>query len=312
MDATQGLYRSRKMSSHPMGHQRAEDANMRTGAIGFLLVSVLRVGVLSAQTSTPTTATRAFVDVDGSRLYYEECGRGPKAVVLLHDGVVNSAVWDNVWPTFCKQFHAIRYDRRGYGRSSATKKPYYEADDVAALLLDRKVSQAALVASSHGGNIALNFALRYSAQVSELVLIGPEAEGFPYSEHFAMAQMAFQNAKDATEVRVQNTYFIVPGNDAAREHLRKLLNAAPQDHKHNDMPLSEKPVFPYVRDLRMPTLILIGSGDIADNQAVAGALLMAIPGAARVVVPDTGHLMYLEKPEVFSSLVSGFLKSHGF
>jgi len=62
----------------------------------------------------------------------------------------------------------------------------------------------------------------------------------------------------------------------------------------------------------MPTLILTGSADIADNQAVAGALVMAIPGAARVVVPDTGHLLYLEKPDVFSSLVSGSLKSHGF
>src|ERR1019366_7529113 len=255
---------------------------MRAGAIGFLLVFFLRVGFLSAQTSSPAIATGAFVDVDGSRLYYEECGSGPKAVVLLHDGVVNSAVWDDVWPAFCKQFHAIRYDRRGYGRSPATKKPYFEADDVAALLHDRKVSQAALVASSHGGNIALGFALRYPAQVSELVLIGPEAEGFPYSEQFVMNQIAFQNAKDQTEVRVQSTYFIVPGNDAAREHLR------------------------------MPTLILVGSGDIADNQAVAGALVMEIPGAARVVVPDTGHLMYLEKPDVFFSLVNEFLKSHGF
>jgi len=262
------------------------------------------------QTANSTPSTGAFLEVDGSRLYYEECGTGQKAVVLLHDGVVDSAVWDDVWPTFCKQFHTIRYDRRGYGRSPATTKPYYEADDVAALLLDRRVSQAALVASSHGGDIALSFALRYPAQVGELVLIGPE--GFPYSEHFAMAQMAFQNAKDPTEVRVRNNYFIVPGNDAVREHLRRLLNAAPQDHTHNDMPLPEKPVFPYVRDLRMPTLILIGSGDIADNQAVAGALVMAIPGAARVVVPDTGHLMYLEKPEVFSSLVSEFLKFHGF
>jgi 3-oxoadipate enol-lactonase len=110
----------------------------------------------------------------------------------------------------------------GYGRSPATKKPYFEADDVAALLGDRKVSQAALVASSHGGNIALSFALRYPAQLSELVLIGPEAEGFPYSEHFVMAQVAFQGAKDPTEVRVQNTYFILQGNDAAREHLRRL------------------------------------------------------------------------------------------
>lgn len=59
-------------------------------------------------------------------------------------------------------------------------------------------------------------------------------------------------------------------------------------------------------------MILIGSADIADNQAVSGALVMTMPGAARVVVPDTGHLMYLEKPEIFSSLVSGFLKSHSF
>jgi 3-oxoadipate enol-lactonase len=271
---------------------------MKTYASTLLFILILRVGLLSAQTASPTIPPASFVEVDGSRLYYEECGTGPKALVLLHDGVVNSAIWDDVWPTFCKQFHVIRYDRRGYGRSPATKKPYFEADDVAALLGDRKVSQAALVASSHGGNIALSFALRYPAQVSELVLIGPEAEGFPYSEHFVMAQVAFQGAKDPTEVRVQNTYFI--------------LHASPQDHKHDDMPLPEKPTFPYVQDLRVPTLILIGSGDIADNQAVAGALVMAIPGAARFVVPDTGHLLYLEKPEIFSSLVSGFLNSHGF
>jgi pimeloyl-ACP methyl ester carboxylesterase len=278
----------------------------------LLFVSIVIGGFGFAQTAPSPNPPGAFVDVDGSRLYYEECGSGPKAVILLHDGVVNSAVWDDVWPAFCKQFHAIRYDRRGYGRSQTTKKPYYEADDLGALLHDRKVSQAALVASSHGGNVALDFALRYPAQVSDLVLVGPAAEGFPYSEHFIMKQIEFQNAKDPVGVRVQSTYFIVPGNDTAREHLRTLLTAAPQDHTHNDMPLPEKPVFPYVQNLRMPTLILIGSGDIADNQAVAGALVMAIPGAARVVVPDTGHLMYLEKPEVFSTLVSGFLKSHGF
>jgi HNH endonuclease len=51
---------------------------------------------------------------------------------------------------------------------------------------------------------------------------------------------------------------------------------------------------------------------IADNQAIAGALVMAIPGATRVVVPDAGHLMYLEKPEVFSGLVSAFLTAHAF
>jgi 3-oxoadipate enol-lactonase len=78
------------------------------------------------------------------------------------------------------------------------------------------------------------------------------------------------------------------------------------------VPLPEKPVFPYVSEIQAPTLILTGSADIADNQAVSGALVMSIPGAARVVVPGTGHLLYLEKPDLFSSIVINFLTSHGF
>ena len=279
-----------------------------------LLFLLLGYSVAYAQTATPTPARGAFIDVDGSRIYYEECGSGPDAVVLLHDGVVNSSVWDDVWPSFCKRFHVLRYDRRGYGRSPATKKPYYEADDLAALLHDRKISHAALVASSHGGQVALEFALRYTALVRDLVLVGPGVTGFPYSEYFIMRERGnaqSDKVPDLIAASVRDPFLIVPGHDAARKRLQDLLTAAPQDLTHDDMPLPEKPVFPYVQELRMPTLLLIGSGDIADNQAVVGALVMAIPGAARIVVPDTGHLMYLEKPDTFFSLVSSFLTAHG-
>jgi 3-oxoadipate enol-lactonase len=270
-----------------------------------------------ASTQTPNSAPPrgAFVDVDGGRIHFEECGTGADAVVLLHDGVVNSAVWDDVWPSLCKQFHTVRYDRRGYGFSPATTKPYYEADDLAALLHDRKISHAALVASSHGGEVALNFALRYPAFVGDLVLVGPAATGFPYSEYFLMRERANSQSdkvQDLMDASVRDPSLIVPGHDAARKRLHDLLTAAPQDLTHDDMPLPERPNFPYVKQLRMPTLILIGSGDIADNQAIAGALVMAIPGAVRVVVPDAGHLMYLEKPEIFIGQVGAFLKAHGF
>jgi 3-oxoadipate enol-lactonase len=39
-----------------------------------------------------------------------------------------------------------------------------------------------------------------------------------------------------------------------------------------------------VKDIRVPTLILTGSADIADDQTVAGILVIERPGAARVVV----------------------------
>lgn len=287
--------------------------NITTSAI--VLFFLFFAAGTSAQTPSAAAMRGAFVDVDGGRIHFEECGSGADAVVLLHDGVVDSAVWEDVWPSFCKQFHTIRYDRRGYGYSPATTKPYYEADDLAALLRDRKITHAALVASSHGGEVALNFALRYTALVSDLVLVGPAATGFSYSEYFLMRERAnsqSEKASDLMDASVRDRFLIVPGHDAARKRLRELLTAAPQDLTHEDMPLPEKPNFPYVQELRMPTLILIGSGDIADNQAIAGALVMAIPGAVRVVVPDAGHLKYLEQPEIFFGQVSRFLVAHGF
>lgn len=280
-----------------------------------LFVVLVSASITLAQETGTKPAPGAFVQVNGGQIYYEECGRGPEAVILLHDGVANSAVWDEVWPRFCKSFHTIRYDRRGYGRSPETKSAYYEADDLAALINNRKISHAALVASSHGGQVAMEYALRYPQFVEQLVVVAPGVTGFPYSEHFLMREYNNQQSKklqDLIQTSVQDQYLIVPGHDAARKRLTEILTAAPQDLTHNDMPLPEPSIFPHVKELRTPTLVLIGSGDIADNQAVAGALVVTVQGAARVVVPDAGHLMYLEKPEQFFGLVNIFLTLHGF
>src|SRR5882672_3572292 len=114
--------------------------------------------------------SRGMVEVEGSKLYYEECGTGPEAVVLIHGGIAHSAVWDDVWPVFCKRFHTIRYDRRGYGRSPAATAWYTETEDLAALLRHQKVSHAILVGSSHGGELSIDFTLQYPHLVRQLVL----------------------------------------------------------------------------------------------------------------------------------------------
>ena len=89
----------------------------------------------------------SFLEVDGVKLYYEECGSAPQVVVLVHDGVLHSAAWDDVWPDFCKHFHTIRYDRRGYGRSAVATQGYYATDDLAAVLRQLKLKRVAIVAA---------------------------------------------------------------------------------------------------------------------------------------------------------------------
>ena len=80
---------------------------------------------------------------------------------------------------FCRHFHTIRYDRRGYGRSPAAKGWYSETDDLRALLHHLKVPKTAIVGSSHGGELSIDFTLAYPDVVQRLVLVGAVVSGMP-------------------------------------------------------------------------------------------------------------------------------------
>jgi pimeloyl-ACP methyl ester carboxylesterase len=60
--------------------------------------------------------------------------------------------------------------------------------------------------------------------------------------------------------------------------------------------------------LEVPTLILVGEHDIADVHAMAGAAQALIPGAKRVVIPDSGHLVQLEQPRELAELIEDFVR----
>jgi 3-oxoadipate enol-lactonase len=262
-------------------------------------------------------APGSFVEVEGSKLYYEECGTGPEAVVLIHDGIAHSAVWDDVWPTFCKRFHTIRYDRRGYGRTPASTTWYTETEDLATLLRHRKVNRAILLGSSHGGELSIDFTLQYPALVRQLVLIGAVVSGLPYTDHFL--DRGIHNSQpfekgdvpDGLSNWAKDKYLLAPGHDAAKKRLLDLLTANPQDMTHSDYARPTQPALPRLKEIRVPTLILVGDADIPDVHAHAGAIEAGIPGSKRVIIPEAGHLMYLEKPEEFSRTVITFIDANG-
>jgi hypothetical protein len=93
----------------------------------FGLALLLVCTLPKAQASESPAIGGEYVDVGGSKIWYEECGSsapGP-AVVLRHDGLVHAITWDDVWAPFCSRYHVLRYDRRGYGRSEPATKDKY-------------------------------------------------------------------------------------------------------------------------------------------------------------------------------------------
>jgi len=269
----------------------------------------------SAGAETPSPApAKGFVEIDAAKLYYEECGSGSDAVVLVHDGVVNSLAWNDVWPAFCRRFHTVRYDRRGFGRSPAATTWYSEIDDLASLLQQLHLSRVDLVGSSHGGELSIDFTLAHPGVVRRLVLVGPVVSGMPYSEHFlARGADAFKlldsgDVAGAIKLWTADKYLIAPANDSARRQLYELLSSNPQDMTHRDLPLRPKPALPRLNEIHAPTLILVGDADIPDVHAHAGAIEAGIANSRRVVVQGVGHIMYLEKPAELSRMVIAFLE----
>jgi pimeloyl-ACP methyl ester carboxylesterase len=257
----------------------------------------------------------AWCQAQEPKLYYQECNTGAShPIVLVHDGVVNSAVWDDVWPDFCRTFHTIRYDRRGYGRSPAATTWYSETDDLLWVLRQVHVTHAAIVGSSHGGELSINFTLAHPEIVEQLVLIGPVVSGMPFTAHFldraasqVEAKMTKGDVRGAIAEWSQDRYLTAPGSAAARKRLFDLLTASPQDMKGDEFVLPSKPALPRLGEIHVPTLLLVGDADIPDVHAHAGAIEAGIPRARRIVISGVGHIMYLEKPAEVSRLIIDFL-----
>jgi 3-oxoadipate enol-lactonase len=294
-------------------------ATVMRGATAFLaalLAALMMSGSAVSAAASGAADKGSFVDVENGKIYYEECGTGQTTVVLIHDGIAHSVVWDAVWPEFCSQFHTIRYDRRGYGKSPAATTWYYETDDLATLLRHLKVGRAVLVGSSHGGELSIDFALAHPRMVEQLVLVGAVVSGLPYSDHFLNRGMENSKPFEKNDVATglanwaKDKYLLAPSHTAAQQKLLDILKASPQDLTHEDYARSTQPALPRLNEIRVPTLILTGDADIPDVHAHAGAIEAGIPNSRRVVMTEAGHLMYLEKPEEFSQTVIVFIEQN--
>ena len=115
----------------------------------------------------------------GGRLYFEAAGSGD-VVVLIHDNMGDRRIWDAQFNAFAERWRVIRYDARGFGRSSVPveRQPYSHHDDLAALLEHLGVNQAHVIGQSMGAGIGTDFVLAYPDMSSSLLSVGPWVSGY--------------------------------------------------------------------------------------------------------------------------------------
>lgn len=265
-------------------------------------------------------------EFNGASLYYEIDGDvGKPALVLIHAGVATLRMWDPIVPALAATHRILRYDTRGFGRTSTTDVHFSEVDDLLAVMDATGIERATLIGASRGGRIAIDATVEHPERVTGLVTIGSNPSGFPevelterenelfdeLDELLAAGEHAKLNRLE-TELWAAGPTRDVIELDPAFLSLAYELNAvniAHFDDVATPVPL-ESPAYYRTVDIEVPSLFAVGEHDLSGELAATEYLLSTVPDSDGARFPDSAHLPSVERPEEFVRVLDGWLASH--
>lgn len=263
-----------------------------------------------------------FVEVNGARIHYELAGEGD-AVVFVHGFPFDLGMWEPQISEFSPRFRTLRYDARGFGRSSLPgAEPYGHYHDLAALIERFDLAPAHVVGLSRGGSIVLNFALTYPRLLRKLVLAGASPgptqahklhDSAPTEGYQHLLDVAREQGIDAAKALYAQSgiFAAAQGNPAALAMVQRMLDDYSGWHFVNDDPHIDldPPAHERLGEIAAPTLAVVGGRDVELFHTLAGMVERDAPKARKAVIPDVGHMVNAEAPEAFNRLVLDFLEA---
>lgn len=264
--------------------------------------------------STELPVTTGFMEASGAQIYYEWTGSG-NPLVFLHAGGLDLRMWDEHFKSFSSSYQVIRYDVPGCGRSTAPTEPFTDAAVLQALLEHLGIEKACLIGESLGGRIAIDFALEYPEMAKGLILSGPGLGGYEWSKEYTeqigkiFSYAETGDALTATEEWLKHPHLLpAMSNPNLRDRVRQmnLDNAKLWVQRLPERPL-EPLAIERLKDVRIPTQIIVGELDVPDIHSICDLLMGSIADAKKAIIHGAGHLASMEKPDEFNEIVFQFL-----
>jgi proline iminopeptidase len=274
----------------------------------------------------PTTFSR---QVRGVTLFERRIGSGPE-VVVLHGGP--GAHHDYLLPgfdTLAKGRTLIYYDQRGGGRSPVSRDVSVTAQeqvhDLEALRDVWGLEQMHLLGYSWGALLAMLYATHYPHRVVSLALVSPAPAEAAERAGYETALAARNSTPELQAARAALQASDLRKTDV-EQYGRRLFELAVSGYFHDPARARELTAFrvtgrtqqavweslgtaydlrPALRTLHVPAMVLHGDDDpipVATARATAEALR-----AEFVLLPDAGHVPYVEAAAEFTAALDRFL-----
>jgi pimeloyl-ACP methyl ester carboxylesterase len=254
-------------------------------------------------------AKDGMAQIPDTRLWYWDTGGSGVPIVLLHPATGSALIWGYQQPVFAKAgYRVIAYSRRGYYNSAPYDRnnPGIGSEDLRHLADFLGLKRFHVVASAAGGSIASDFAFSYQDRLLSLTI---SSNSFGVREGDIAKAAAFIRPKGFEQLPPEFRE-IGPSYRAANpEGVKAWIEL---EHKALIGPefrqtLKNQITQAKLKELKLPTLLITGAADLYTPPSISRMIAAEIPNSRVALVPEAGHSIYWEQPELFNRAVLDFI-----
>lgn len=217
----------------------------------------------------------------------------------------------------------IRYDTRGFGKTTTQDVEYSNRRDLLALLDHLDVDQAYVVGCSRGGQIAIDFTLELPERVAALIPVCAGLSGFEGEELLPEEQARVEEMQRVEELgdyetlaQLEAEYWVLGVSRTHDQVDPQILRRVTEMNRIGFTHINEggkpivlaPPAAERLDSIRVPTLVIITDLDESIIRRMADVMADHIPGAQKLVITDSAHVPNIEHPDVFNRVLLAFLQ----
>lgn len=259
-----------------------------------------------------------FVLASDTALRINDTRKGETVIVLLHGYLETLDIWDGFTGLLAGRYRIISLDLPGHGISEVKSEIHtmdFLADVVKGVLDGREIEKCFMVGHSMGGYVAEAFAAKYPEALLGLILLHstPNADTEEKKEDrrreielirsnkkellatmFAPKGFAEQNRRRLRE-EIEGFEELITINDDLG--IVSILNGMIERPDRNET----------LKALRVPQLFIFGRHDAFIPREAAEKIIEGHPQARVAWLENSGHMGFMEEPEVTAAVISSFV-----
>ncbi len=272
-----------------------------------------------------------FLKHNNASIYYESTGTG-EPVIAVHGLIANTLYWSRtgVSDILAKHFNVVLMDMRGHGKTVIDSEPCgYDAEtigsDINALADHLGFEKFHLISHSTGGFASARYAMDHSDRLLSLSLTGTGSSTLPFPDpdgtfYDRFAKSFEKHPWEETLKRIKAMPYPLFSGIAERKNndglwalvyeMIRVGNRKEIGRFVRSFYTDPDPKIDGLKKIACPTLILLGDKDVLFVEA-SNLMAEHIENSTLVILENTGHMLAIERPDIFSDNLIDFLSTIG-